>query len=308
MAQLMFFPITSTGTIGADGQMVTQKDGSYLDAAGNKVDISAGKLLPVDGYETFVRNYNVQSQKVANTVSDGVNAVQSLANYRQLVIDAPAGLNTYISVAGKLVGEVNSIKSALQGVQDGTYGYETFENRVMSAIRDLSQDDARIARAQLRAAYTMAAFSGSSGQALSDRELVANLEAVGKGLTDPRKVVGLINDNIDDVVTMTEQRRTTAFDSFIASDTLRETMSQTPIGMNFSNYLDTGVIDEETRRQYLDALANKTDYSFSSNQDPDGPPTISQMTFEEFKADLQQRAPEIYDSYTEDKLREFFPK
>ena len=305
--QFMYFPMTKSGAIGADGSLVTVRDGQYYDQAGNVVDVSGGKLLPPENYETFVRNYNVQSQKIADIVADGTTAVQALSDYRRLVIDSPQGLNNYISVAGKLVAEANSIKSALEGItrENALYSYSTFENAVMSAIRDLSAEDARIARAQLRAAYTMAAFSGSSGQALSDNELVQNLRAVGQGLTDPRKVVGLINDNIDTVVTQTEQRRMTKFDSFIADDTLRNTMSDTPIGMNFTNYLDTGVLDEDTRRQYLDALGGKVDYAYGGVNEA-GNPTIAEMTFDEFKADLKSRAPQVYDSYTEDKLREFF--
>ena len=305
--QFMYFPMTKSGAIGADGSLVTVRDGQYFDPAGNVVDVSGGKLLPPENFETFVRNYNVQSQKIADIVADGTTAVQALSDYRRLVIDSPQGLNNYISVAGKLVAEANSIKSALEGItrENALYSYSTFENAVMSAIRDLSAEDARIARAQLRAAYTMAAFSGSSGQALSDNELVQNLRSVGQGLTDPRKVVGLINDNIDTVVTQTEQRRTTKFDSFIADDTLRNTMSDTPIGMNFTNYLDTGVLDEDTRRQYLDALGGKVDYAYGGVSEA-GNPTIATMTFDEFKADLKNRAPEIYDQYTEDKLREFF--
>lgn len=304
----MFYPLSAEGTIGQDGSMITQRDGKYYYPDGGEVDVSKGKVLPQAAHESFVRNYNVQSQKVATVVSEGVNAVQSLANYRELVIKAPQGLNKFISIGGQLVGQANSIKSALQGVNSGEYGYSTFENRVMSAFRDLSADDARIARAQLRAAYAMAAFSGSSGQALSDRELIANLEAVGRGLSDPRKVVGLINDNMNEVVTMTEQKRSTSFNSFIASDDMRNTMSQTPIGMNFENYLETGIINENTKRQYLDALNGRLDYDFGpGNETGDGgPPDISSMTFEEFKEDLKERSLDTYNAATEDELRTFF--
>jgi hypothetical protein len=303
-SNLMYFPITSTGTIGADGQMVTVRDGKYFDAAGAEIDVAKGKLLPPESYETFVRNYNNQADRIATDVTEGVNAIQSLVNYRMLVIDQPQGLNNYISIAGKLVGEANSIKSALEGISTGQYGYTTFENRVMSAIRDLSAEDARIARAQLRAAYAMATFSGSSGQALSDRELIQNLKAVGQGLTDPRKVVSIINDNIDDVVTLTEQKRAGKFNSFIASDALKATMSNTPIGMPFIDYLNTtsAGVDEATRRQFLDALNGKVDYNFT--QEAGG--SLSEMTFDEFKEDLKSRSPQVYDSYSEDDLRDYF--
>lgn len=317
---LLFIPFTETGTLGQDVQTLVKREGKWFDMAGSEVSaetISNGTIIIPEAYETFQRNFNTNAAKIGTTVSEGVTALQSLTNYRELVIDSPAGLNSYISVAGKLVAQANSIRSALEGVRTGQYGYETFENRVMSAIRDLSQDDARIARAQLRAAYAMAAFSGSSGQALSDKELIANLQAVGSGLTDPRKVVALINDNIDDIVTMTEQKRTTAFNSFIASPELKATMQDSPIGMPFSNYLDTGVLDEGTRRQYLDALAGKTDYAFNMKGDGSGGISIPTMTFDEFKdyVNSQPYNPDdpkdkrtVGSMYTEDELREYFKR
>lgn len=308
---LMFYTMTSAGTFGTDAMMVMKKDGKYIDQAGNEVDVSKGKVLPPDAGETFMRNYNVQSQKIADIVAEGTNAVQSLTNYRELVIDSPEGLNRYLSVAGELVSQANSIKSAVEGLTTGQYEYTAFENRMMSVLRDLSAEDRRIARAQLRAAYAMAAFSGSSGQALSDKELVANLEAIGQGVTDPKKVVGLINDNINDVITMTEQKRAPKFESFIADPALKDSLRNTPVGMPFIDYLNTPTagIDDRTRKSYLDALNGKVDYPYKSVDDETGTSSVvdfSQITFEQFKQDLAKRSPEVDEAFTEDQKREYF--
>ena len=313
---LMFASFTSTGSIGSAGQMVYPRDGKYYDAANNEVDISKGRVLPADGYETFVRNYNNAAQKIATDVDQGVGAIQALSDYRTLVITAPQGLNPYLSVAGRLVGEANSIKSAFEGVVNGEYGYSTFENSVMSTIRDLSAEDKKIARAQLRAAYAMAAFAGSSGQALSDRELMMNLENIGKGITDPRKVVGLLNSSMQEIVTRTEQTRSTKFNSFIASEELKGTMSTTPIGMTFTDYLPT-VIDETTALSLREAVENKTDYSYKSA----GATTytfadIPQMSFQQFTDFLKTQPLDVndldkgslFENFTEDTLREYFLK
>jgi hypothetical protein len=311
---LMFASFTPTGSIGAAGQMVYPRDGKYYDAANNEVDISKGRVLPADGYETFVRNYNNAAQKIATDVDQGVGAIQALSDYRALVINAPQGLNPYLSVAGRLVGEANSIKSAFEGVVNGEYGYSTFENSVMSTIRDLSAEDKKIARAQLRAAYAMAAFAGSSGQALSDRELMMNLENIGKGITDPRKVVGLLNTSMQEIVTRTEQTRSTKFNSFIASEELKGTMSTTPIGMNFTDYLPN-VLDEATQVSLKDALANETEYAYksagatASSIDFSDIPNITFGQFVEFLKTKPMADPSqgtFYDNFTEDELRKFF--
>ena len=311
---LMFASFTSTGSIGAAGQMVYPRDGKYYDAANKEVDISKGRVLPADGYETFVRNYNNAAQKIATDVDQGVGAIQALADYRTLVITAPQGLNPYLSVAGILVGEANSIKSAFEGVVSGEYGYSTFENSVMSTIRDLSAEDKKIARAQLRAAYAMAAFAGSSGQALSDRELMMNLENIGKGITDPRKVVGLLNSSMQEIVTRTEQTRSTKFNSFIASEELKGTMATSPIGMQFQDYLPT-VIDETTTLSLREAVENKTDYSYKSAEATTSSlsfsdiPNISFDQFVEFLKTKPMADPSkgtFYENYTEDELRKFF--
>jgi hypothetical protein len=321
--QLMYFPFTSTGMVGSDGQLVTVRDGQYIDAQGKPIDVSGGRLLPPDGYETFIRNYNNSAQKIATDIDQGVGAVQAISDYRQMVIDSPQGLNTYISVAGRLVSEANSIKSAFEGVVNGEYSYTTFENNVMASIRDLSADDRRIARAQLRAAYAMAAFSGSTGQALSDRELMMNLENIGQGITDPKKVVGLLNDAMSEVVTRTEQKRSTKFNSFIATEDLKQTMSDTPIGMDFQSYLynrENPIIDDRTLINVDDALKGQTDYAYKAVEDVDSGnytlDDIPHMTFQQFQEFLKGQtydpanpdAGSVYDQYSEDELREYFIK
>ena len=313
---LMFASFTSTGSIGAAGQMVYPRDGKYYDAANKEVDISKGRVLPADGYETFVRNYNNAAQKIATNVDEGVGAIQTLSDYRDLVITAPEGLNPYISMAGVLVNEANSIKSALKGVMNGTYGYETFENEVLSNIQNLSAKDREIASMQLRAAYAMAAYAGSAGQALSDKELMQNLENVGKGITNPSKVVGLLNRAMQQVVKRTEQKRYTAFNSFIASEELKGTMSTTPIGMNFTDYLPN-VLDEATQVSLKDAMGNETEYAYKSAEAPSYTfADIPQMSFQQFTDFLKTQPADgedlkkgsLFSNFTEDTLREYFLK
>lgn len=243
-SSMMFFPRTANGSLGADGSMVTRREGKYYDASGNEVDVTSGTVLPEDSYEMFVRNYNGRADSVAKGVAAGVNAVSSLASYRQMIADAPEGLNQYVSLAGRFVDQANSIKSAVAALNSGSYSYESFQADVVQNIMGLSGNDALIAAAQLDAAYQMAILKGSSGQALSDRELMMNLKAVGEGLTNPMKVVNLIDANIATAIRSTETNRKTSFDSFISDEAIRNTMADTPIGQDFTKYLySKGVLD-----------------------------------------------------------------
>ena len=247
---MMFFARTPNGSLGADGSMVTRREGKFYDASGNEVDVTAGKVLPENSYEMFLRNYNGRADSVAKGVAAGVNAVSSLASYRQRIIESPEGLNQYISLAGRFVDQANSIKSAVAALNNGSYSYESFQADVVQNIMGLSGNDALIAAAQLDAAYQMAILKGSSGQALSDRELMMQLKAVGQDLTNPIKVVNLIDANIATAIRSTETNRKTSFDSFIADEAVRNTMADTPIGQDFTKYLySEGVLDVNLLQQ-----------------------------------------------------------
>ena len=266
---LMFTPYTSNGSLGLDGQMVKVQGGKYFDLAGTEIsaeDIAKGRVLDPSTYETFVRNFNGQASKIAEDVMVGANALTSLSNYRKLVIESPQGLNPFLSVGGKVIGAVNSANSAVQGLVSGEYTYQTFENEILNNIRDLSQEDRLIAQAQLRAAYAMASFAGSSGQALSDKELKQNLESLGQGVSDPKKIVLLINASMKSVVEATEQKRSIGLDGFIATTELRETMSTTAIGTPFSDYIQKpGLFSADSMLQITEGLEGKLDYPYGSS-------------------------------------------
>jgi hypothetical protein len=316
---LLFTPFTSNGSLGLDGQLVKVQGGKYFDLAGTEIsaeDISKGRVLDPSTYETFVRNFNGQASKIAEDVTVGANALTSLSNYRKLVIESPQGLNPFLSVGGKVLGAVNSANSAVQGLVSGEYTYQTFENEILNNLRDLSQEDRLIAQAQLRAAYAMASFAGSSGQALSDKELKQNLESLGQGVSDPKKIVGLINASMKSVVEATEQKRSIGLDGFIAKTELRETMSTTAIGTPFSDYIQKpGLFSADNMLQITEGLEGKLDYPYGSSGKQPAPTTIPEMTFEQFTDDLKTKPdmtdPDnsnktMFDRFTEDQLRKYF--
>ena len=289
---MMFFARTTNGSLGADGSMVTRREGTVYDASGNEVDVTAGKVLPENSYEMFLRNYNGRADSVAKGVAAGVNAVSSLASYRQRIIDAPEGLNQYISLAGRFVDQANSIKSAVAALNNGSYSYESFQADVVQNIMGLSGNDALIAAAQLDAAYQMAILKGSSGQALSDRELMMNLKAVGEGLTNPMKVVNLIDANIATAIRSTETNRKTSFDSFISDEAVRNTMADTPIGQDFTKYLySEGVLDVNLLQQ-VDNARNGVKPEFTA--DSGGGSTTPD--FKTWMENARRLNPEVSDS------------
>jgi hypothetical protein len=314
---LMFTPFTSNGSLGLDGQMVKVQGGKYFDLSGTEISadvIAKGRVLDPSTYETFVRNFNGQAGKIAESVTVGANALTSLSNYRKLVIDSPQGLNPFLSVGGKVLGVVNSANSAVQGLVSGEYTYETFENEILNNLRDLSQQDRLIAQAQLRAAYAMASFAGSSGQALSDKELKQNLESIGQGVSDPKKIVGLINASMKSVVEATEQKRSIGLDGFIATNELRETMSTTAIGTPFSDYIQKpGLFSADNMAQINEGIEGKVDYPYGSSPQKTrvGRKPISEMTYEEYIEDVKtwptaDGKGKLYDQFTEDALKNYF--
>jgi hypothetical protein len=128
---------------------------------------------------------------------------------------------------------------------------------------------------------------------------------------------------MSEVVTRTEQKRSTKFNSFIATEDLKQTMSDTPIGMDFQSYLynrENPIIDDRTLINVDDALKGQTDYAYKAVEDvTSGNYTLNDipnMSFQQFQEFLKGQpydpanpdAGSVYDKYSEDELREYFTK
>jgi hypothetical protein len=264
---VVFMPYASNGALAGGSRRTVQRqgDGTYKDlATGQTVDVSGGMLLLTDEVDTVPQLYNKQIEELSGTISSGANAVRSLLGYRELVIQNPAALNRYNRFASSLIREAEQAEAAFRSmVEEGRYSIG-FENAILDSMTDLTQKDREIAQAQLRAAYSIAQIRGSSGQALSDRELQQNLEALGQGVGQPDKVVGLINSELSDLIPRIESKRSTQFGSFFVTDGMRDSMSTLPFAQSFDTYLSSQ-LQEDNKVALQEALSGKTDYDYSQN-------------------------------------------
>ena len=282
---VMYAPYTPNGSLGVNVQQINVRGDKFYNLDGTEIskeDISKGVILSTEGYDSFARNHNTRAAAISEGIQQGAGALTSLASYRQKVIDNPSGLNPYITVGGKVLDNVKSMVSAGQSLLSGPnpqYTYTQFEAQVLRNLSTLSAKDRSIAQAQLRAAYAMAAVEGSSGQGLSDNELLLNLESLGAGLSNPKKVVGLINDSMQTVVQKTEIDRKLAMDSFIAPDALKGTLANSAIATPFREYINQpDFYTDRILTQINEGLEGKLDYNYSSvSKTPKVKPTKQQF-------------------------------
>jgi hypothetical protein len=260
---LSFVPLGSNGMYdSANTVTVVKRDGQWVDAGTNEpVDATNGRLLPPETALDVVKQYNDEFGEVAATVSKGANGVRDLLKYRELVIANPAAVNRYSKLFGSVLGEGEAAVSTLRSLikADGSYNYG-FESQKLNSIKDLTSADKLIAAAQLRAAYGLASIRGSSGQGLSDTELRLNLGSLGAEVSDPGKVIGMINAEISSVIPMVETNRAAQIDSVMTDTAMAESFKTKPFGMPFEQFLQTQLQPQELEQLGM-ALSDDRSYA-----------------------------------------------
>lgn len=255
---LTFVPRGSNGMFAAgQAQTVRKEGGQWVDiGTGQPIDETQGRLLPVDSAADVVKQYNDEIDEIAITVSNGANGARDLLLYRDLVQKNPAAVNKYSNILGSLLGEVESAFSAGESwlKADGSYDYG-FVDRRLNALQDLTDSERQIAEAQLGAALAVASASGSSGRDLSDNDLKLALQRVGAGISNPEKLVGLLNQQVSRLMQSIETQRSARVDSFLTDNATAGGFQSTPFGMPFSDYLSTQLTDEQ-KVQLQSALAD----------------------------------------------------
>ena len=260
---LSFVPLDANGMYdSANTVTVVKSGGQWVDAGTNEpVDAANGRLLPPETALDVVKQYNDEFGEVAATVSKGANGVRDLLKYRELVISNPAAVNRYSKLFGSVIGEGEAAISTLRSLimADGSYNYG-FENQKLNSIKDLTAADKLIAAAQLRAAYGLASIRGSSGQGLSDTELRLNLGSLGAEVSDPEKVIGMINAEISSVIPMVETNRAAQINSVMTDTAMAESFKTKPFGMPFEQFLQTQLQPQELE-QLGSAMSDDRSYS-----------------------------------------------
>ena len=245
---LTFVPRGANGMFAAgQAQTVRKEGGQWVDiGTGQPIDETQGRLLPVDSAADVVKQYNDEIDEIAITVSNGANGARDLLLYRDLVQKNPAAVNKYSNILGSLLGEVESAFAAGESwlKADGSYDYG-FVDRRLNALQDLTAAERQIAEAQLGAALAVASASGSSGRDLSDNDLKLALQRVGAGISNPEKLVGLLNQQVSRLMQSVETQRSARVDSFLTDNATAGGFQSTPFGMPFSDYLSTQLTDEQ---------------------------------------------------------------
>ena len=253
--ELILYTRSSDGGF-RDAIVVTKTVDGFVNTATNEVispeALKTGKLTTKESGDQFIKTYNDNITKTGEAVTNGLNAVTTVLQYRQLVRTSPAGVNPYINFANAIQNQAASLSAAFNSmVIGGSYDYG-FEGQFFSNLDKLSAENKNILQAQLRAAYAIAASRGSKGQGLSDKELQQNLNALGAGQTNPTKIMGLINGELKNVVMLTEQKRKGALSTFISREDVNVMLSDTIIAVPFTDTIANEISEGGTLVQYAD--------------------------------------------------------
>ena len=260
-------PFATNGALNMNRGMLVRRtaDGYVNETTGDIVPQEAldkGRLLTQDGVTDFVKIYNDDITKMTTFIATGATVLGDYVGYRKEILDNPAALNGYLKAGAAIGTEIESISAALTSMiqQDGSYSYG-IENTLLDTLQDLSKADRIIAQRQLRLAYSIAAMRGSTGQALSDKELAGVLASLGVGITNPQKLIGVINSGITSEIKFIERKRSIQIQGYMGPEGITDTLGNTPFGRPFEETLDA-VLDDTDKTQLQEALVNKTDYNF----------------------------------------------
>ena len=260
-------PFATNGALNMNRGMLVRRtaDGYVNETTGDIVPQEAldkGRLLTQDGVTDFVKIYNDDITKMTTFIATGATVLGDYVGYRKEILDNPAALNGYLKAGAAIGTEIESISAALTSMiqQDGSYSYG-IENTLLDTLQDLTQADRIIAQRQLRLAYSIAAMRGSTGQALSDKELAGVLASLGVGITNPQKLIGVINSGITSEIKFIERKRSIQIQGYMGPEGITDTLGNTPFGRPFEETLDA-VLDDTDKTQLQEALVNKTDYNF----------------------------------------------
>jgi len=254
-AELILYTKSNDGGF-RDAIVVKKTAEGFVDMATNKAispeDLKNGKLTTKESGDNFIKTYNDNITKTGENITNGLNAVTTVLQYRQLVRTSPSGVNPYINFADAIKNQAASLSAAFNSmVVGGNYDYG-FEGQFFSNLEKLSAENKNILQAQLRAAYAIAASRGSRGQGLSDKELLQNLNALGAGESNPEKIIGLINGELKNVVMLTEQKRKGALSTFISREDVDVMLSDTIIAIPFADTITKEISEGGTLTKYAE--------------------------------------------------------
>ena len=244
----------------------------YEDMYGNIISPEELKGLILHSKEdadTVVKIYNKAVTEAVGFITESTIAVTAIMDLQAFVeAKGKSALNPITNWLGKLADNttaagdaVLTLSNIFQNDDKSLKTYEEFNSTILEQFSDLKGDDQIVAQKTLAAAYAIAKMRGSVGQALSDKELKAILETLGVGMTDPDKVINLLDQLILSEVPQAEIRRKTFSDGIIEVggevEILNTTSVGTPIYGNILKNLQYTQDKEKFRKMFADPLAGR---------------------------------------------------
>jgi len=259
----------------------------FVDLSGKVVDIDGGLLTSQkQDLNQTIKIYNEPIMEASELVENGVSAIVNLLQYRELVVNNPAVMNNYLTALSGLTNEIEAMGSTIKTLADGGSEYEQVELAFGDILDSLgTNQDKVLFQMQLKAAYDQAKLEGSSGQGLSDKELLMNLDMTGKGERAGKAVLS-INRLINSTLRRVNRKRKGKMGGILQRPEFKGSWDSLPIGQNFKTYAMNTLTengDDNLIIQLSDAIDNKRDLQNTASK-ADKVPAGVQITPEEMLA------------------------
>jgi hypothetical protein len=212
-----YAPLDGNGRVSSGGadmrRLRMNSDGQLEDQSGRVVE---GNWMPIIGedIEGTVKFNNTRIDEIVEPMISASTTVRDLVDLRDIISASPSVTNRFATTVEGIRGLVNEGLTVINSITSEGREYTLSELEQVILGQNLSRAAQEVAMLQLRIAYGLAAMDGSSGQALSDRELQANLNSIFQQ-GDPRNAVNTINRNIQRVMETSETRRSTRVGSMV---------------------------------------------------------------------------------------------
>jgi hypothetical protein len=199
-------------------------------------DVENSVFYTTDEADLIVKVYNDEVSKANNTITESTVAVATIIDLQEYVeTEGKEALNPFTNAMGDLADKLTAAGDAAVTIfsvnSEGNVGdYKQVESEFLEALGNLSGKDRIVAQKTLATAYAIAKMRGSVGQALSDRELKSILATLGQGVTDPAKLVSILDELLKSEVNNAEVRRKGFSNSILAVGGEVEIINSTGIG------------------------------------------------------------------------------
>lgn len=238
-------------------RMTPTADG-FVDDRGQPVTGDNFVWINPDDVQGYISMNNQPKIELVDRMVAVANATRDLTDLAGIVENNPRVTNRFNLAAQDVVsflGQADSFISDLGIGNDERIPIDEAIRR-LDMIRGMGADRKKVAILSLQAAYGIAALNGSSGQALSDKELQANLANIystGKA----EDVLAGIYLNIRRLTEAGETSRKTTVDSFFGLGRAAETFSNAVWNTPVSDYVSGQLKDEARLVTYQKALSGQ---------------------------------------------------